>query len=247
MQKFAVIVMICFALSTSRAFSRSSQAGVKNFASRLLSLSGGALPDNEELKPFYALGVNVAKQVGGELKGILTEEELKIMVDGFADSLSDKVPDDRSLLATYGPKLNLILQGRANAVLDGEKQKGKDFAVKYLLSNPKAIQSPSGLIFNEIIAGVGAKANPKSTVTVHYHGTLTNGNVFDSSVNRGEPISFPLPNVIKGWQEGVSLMREGGKATLVVPSDLAYGDNGSPPVIPPGATLIFEVELISVA
>jgi FKBP-type peptidyl-prolyl cis-trans isomerase FkpA len=70
--------------------------------------------------------------------------------------------------------------------------------------------------------------------------------VFDSSVQRGEPIKFPLKNVIMGWQEGVAMMSEGGKATLVVPSDLGYGDNGSPPVIPPGATLTFEVELIKV-
>lgn len=136
-------------------------------------MSGGSIPDNEELKPFYALGVNVAKQVGGELKSILTPAELEIMVSGFSDALSDKVADDRALLMAYGPKLNEILSGRANAVLTQEKQKGKDFTVKYLLTNTKAIQSPSGLIFNEIIAGVGAKASLSSTVTVHYHGTLT--------------------------------------------------------------------------
>jgi FKBP-type peptidyl-prolyl cis-trans isomerase FkpA len=81
---------------------------------------------------------------------------------------------------------------------------------------------------------------------VHYHGTLCDGTVFDSSKDRGEPIKFPLSNVIKGWQEGVSMMKEGGKATLVVPPSIGYGDNGSPPVIPPAATLVFEVELIEV-
>ena len=85
-----------------------------------------------------------------------------------------------------------------------------------------------------------------STVVVHYHGTLIDGTVFDSSVNRGEPIKFPLRNVIKGWQEGVAMMKTGGKATLVLPAEIAYGDTGSPPVIAPGATLVFDVELIEV-
>lgn len=84
-------------------------------------------------------------------------------------------------------------------------------------------------------------------MTVHYTGTLTDGSIFDSSVQRGEPLKFPLGNVIAGWREGVAMMRTGGKAELIIPSDLAYGDNGSPPAIPPGATLKFEVELLEVA
>ena len=82
---------------------------------------------------------------------------------------------------------------------------------------------------------------------ISYHGTLTDGTVFDSSVDRGQTISFPLGGVIKGWQEGLAMMKEGGKATLVIPSDLAYGDGGSGDTIPPGATLKFEVELFKVA
>jgi len=214
----------------------------------LLSLSAGNLPADDEQKCFYALGVNVARQVGGEIKGILSKEELQVMVNGLSDSLLGKVDEKEAttILQTWGPKLNEVLSKRAMKAVDDEKENGKTYISKYLLSNPKAVLTSSGLVFTETIAGVGTQATASSTVLVHYHGKLIDGTVFDSSVDRGEPIKFPLKNVIKGWQEGVSMMRAGGKATLVVPSSLAYGDQGSPPVIPPGATLIFDVELIEV-
>ena len=207
---------------------------------------GGAVPVSEEMKPFYALGVNIAQQVGSELKTLLSPSEIDVMLEGFADSMTNKVVDDSQLLLTYGQKLNDILEGRSKKDLANEKEKGADFQVKYLLSNVRAIKTPSGLIVNEIFAGVGEQATAQSTCVVHYHGTLIDGTVFDSSVDRGSPAKFPIRNVIQGWQEGVAMMRVGGKATLVVPSNLAYGDKGSPPVIPAGATIIFEVELLEV-
>lgn len=211
-------------------------------------ISGGAnnLPENEEHKTFYALGINIARQVGGEIKGLVDQQEMEVLLKGFSDSMSNQIPDERSILMTYGPKLNEILNGRASKVITAEKQKGEEYVAKYLLENPKAIQLPSGLVFHEQVAGIGAQATLDSTVLVHYHGTLSDGTIFDSSVDRGEPIKFPLRNVIKGWQEGVALLKVGGKATLVIPAQLAYGDSGSPPVIPPGATLRFEVELLEV-
>lgn len=198
------------------------------------------------MKPFYALGVNIAQQVGSELKTLLSPSEIEVMLAGFTDSMTDTVVDDSQLLLTYGQKLNDILEGRSKIDLLKEKEKGADYQAKFLLSNVRAVKSASGLIFNEILAGVGKQATAQSTCVVHYHGTLTDGTVFDSSVDRGSPAKFPIRNVIQGWQEGVALMRVGGKATLVVPSDLAYGDKGSPPVIPAGATIIFEVELLEV-
>jgi FKBP-type peptidyl-prolyl cis-trans isomerase FkpA len=198
------------------------------------------------MKPFYALGVNIAQQVGSELKTILSKEEVEVMLAGFSDAMTDKVADDRELLMTYGKKLNEILETRSMADLENEKKKGNDFLVKYLLSNIRAVKTPSGMLYNEMLAGIGEQATAQSTVMVHYHGTLIDGTVFDSSVDRGAPIKFPLRNVIKGWQEGVAMMRAGGKATLVIPSELAYGDKGSPPVIPAGATLVFEVELLEI-
>ena len=207
---------------------------------------GGEVPESEEMKPFYALGVNIAQQVGSELKMILSKDEIDVVLAGFADSMTDKVVDDRELLMTYGKKLNEILEERAKAGITEEKKKGEDFLVKYLLGNLRATKTASGMLYNEVFAGIGEQATLASTVMVHYHGTLIDGTVFDSSVDRGSPIKFPLRNVIKGWQEGVAMMRVGGKATLVIPADLAYGDKGSPPVIPPGATLVFEVELLEI-
>lgn len=168
------------------------------------------------------------------------------MLSGFVDSMTDKAADEQELLTTYGPKLNEILKDRANAGVSIEKKKGEDFIVKYLETNTGTVQTASGMLFKETVVGAGTQALSSSTVLVHYHGTLIDGTVFDSSVVRGEPIKFPLRNVIKGWQEGVAMMKVGSKATLVIPSSMAYGDGGSPPVIPPGATLIFEVELLEV-
>ena len=105
--------------------------------------------------------------------------------------------------------------------------------------------TPSGLHYKVIQEGSGASPGPTDQVTVHYEGRLINGNVFDSSIERGEPISFGLDRVIPGWTEGVQLMKPGAKYQFYIPQDLAYGLN-SPPDIPPGSTLIFDVELISV-
>jgi FKBP-type peptidyl-prolyl cis-trans isomerase len=110
------------------------------------------------------------------------------------------------------------------------------------------MKTASGLEYIEVEPGTGAQAESGKTVSVHYTGKFQDGKVFDSSVSRGEPIKFPLGagRVIKGWDEGIALMKEGGKAQLVIPPHLGYGESGAGGVIPPNATLVFDVELISV-
>lgn len=111
---------------------------------------------------------------------------------------------------------------------------------------PGVKTTPSGLQVRTVKSGEGKQPGPASTVTVHYAGALINGKEFDSSIGRGEPISFPLNRVIPGWTEGLQLMREGETAELVIPQDLGYGPEGSGRSIPPYQTLVFQVELIKV-
>jgi FKBP-type peptidyl-prolyl cis-trans isomerase FkpA len=113
-------------------------------------------------------------------------------------------------------------------------------------AEPGARKTASGLIYRELKAGTGASPKATDTVEVHYRGTLTDGKEFDSSYG-GQPIEFPLNRVIRAWTEGVQMMKVGGKAQLVCPANLAYGERGAPPDIPGGATLVFEIELLGIS
>jgi FKBP-type peptidyl-prolyl cis-trans isomerase FkpA len=208
-----------------------------------------AFPHDDEKMPFYALGVNLAKQVGGQtgFKSLLEEEELELVLKGFGEEISGtSTTDSETVLMTFGPALNVILQERSAGIMDRVIKEGEEFIEGFLDCNEDAVKTDSGLVYYSMKDGEGALPDLTNTVEVHYHGTLIDGTVFDSSVDRGQTISFPLGGVIKGWQEGLALMKEGGKATLVIPSDIAYGDAGSGDTIPPGATLKFEVELFKV-
>jgi len=197
--------------------------------------------------PFYALGINLAKQLGGQVKTLLDEDEMDIVLKGFEENMRGTGPDGQEILMKYGQQLNSILQERSNGMGEKVKKAGADYIANFLECNDDAIVTESGLVYCPMKEGTGAQPVLANTVEVHYHGTLTTGEVFDSSVDRGQTISFPLGNVIKGWQEGLALMKEGGKATLVIPAELAYGEGGSGDSIPPGATLKFEVELFKVS
>lgn len=213
------------------------------------SSSSPPMPYPVDKMPFYALGTNLALQVGGQgnIKTLLDEDEMEIVLQAFCETLrGTSTVDARTVLVTFGPQLNRLLSQRTSQIVHRVKKEGAEFVKNFMDCTPDAIQTDSGLVYYEMTAGTGAQPEIQSTVEVHYHGTLTDGTVFDSSVERGQPIQFPLSGVIRGWQEGLLLMKEGGKATLVVPSDLAYGDAGSGETIPPGATLKFEVELFKV-
>ena len=147
-------------------------------------------------------------------------------------------------MGVYGPKMNELAQTRAKARLGEEKGAAAKF-LEAAAKEPSAEKTASGLIYRSLTEGTGASPKPTDRVKVHYHGTLRDGKVFDSSVERKQPASFQLNGVIPCWTEGVQKMKVGGKAKLTCPSEIAYGDGGRPG-IPPGAVLTFEVELIAI-
>ena len=128
-----------------------------------------------------------------------------------------------------------------------EKQKvaAKAYLAK-AATEPGAVKTESGLIYMDTRPGTGASPKASDSVKVNYRGTLIDGTEFDSSYKRNQPAQFPLSGVIRCWTEGVQKMKIGGKARLVCPSEIAYGDNGHPPTIPGGATLVFEIELLDI-
>lgn len=197
-------------------------------------------PKSEEEKTLYALGLSLGNNIASFK---LTGPELEMVKQGLADAATGGTA--KVDLATYGPKIRELFSARQAAAAGVAKEKGKTF-LETAAKEAGVQKTESGLLYTEIKKGDGPSPQPTDQVKVHYRGTLTDGTEFDSSYKRNEPATFPLNGVIKCWTEGVGKMAVGGKAKLVCPSDIAYGDGGRPPVIPPGATLVFEVELLEI-
>ena len=196
--------------------------------------------NNEIDSVSYSLGVNIGENIKTQFPDI----DLKNFEAAIKDVLDDnKKPsisgaDAQKTIQEYFTKQ----QAKAS---ESVVEEGK----KFLAENSKkenVVTLESGLQYEVIKTGEGTKPTLNDQVTTHYHGTLIDGTVFDSSVERGEPASFPVSGVIKGWTEALQLMNVGSKWRLFVPYDLAYGERGAGPQIGPFTTLIFEVELISI-
>ncbi len=195
--------------------------------------------ETEDAKTIYALGLVLAQRLAGFG---LTPEEVVLVEAGLRDGLTGKTP--RVELAEYGPKIDPLAQARVKAVADEERAAGVAFCEE-AAKVEGAVKTESGAVYLETKAGTGAQPATTDTVRLHYHGTLRDGTVFDSS-RGGDPAKFALNAVIPCFSEGVSRMKVGGTATLTCPSESAYGDRGSPPLIKPGAAIMFEVELVEV-
>jgi FKBP-type peptidyl-prolyl cis-trans isomerase FkpA len=193
----------------------------------------------DDEKTIYSLGLSIYRSLA---QFDLSPAELEIVKRGLTDAAAGKPAVE---LSQWGPKIDPLAQARAGRVLAREKAAAQTYLAK-AAAEPGAIKTESGLIYRELTAGSGPSPKATDTVKVNYRGTLVNGTEFDSSYRRNEPAQFALNGVIRCWTEGVQKMKVGGKAVLVCPSDLAYGDRGNPS-IPGGATLIFEIELLEIA
>ena len=194
----------------------------------------------EDQKIFYTLGHALARNVS--VFG-LTPDELKYVTMGLADGVAGKKP--LVDLNAYIGKVNDLANTRQAAKTEVQKKKDQAF-LKKAGKEKGAKTLSSGLIYTEIKKGTGDKPSASDTVKASYTGTLADGTVFDASEKHGGPLEFPLNGVIPCWTEGIQRMKVGGKAKLVCPSAIAYGDRGQPPAIPGGATLVFDVELVEI-
>jgi FKBP-type peptidyl-prolyl cis-trans isomerase FkpA/FKBP-type peptidyl-prolyl cis-trans isomerase FklB len=195
---------------------------------------------SDDDKTLYAIGVVLADRLA---PFALSAGELELVQAGLADAVlgRERKVDPRGQMA----QIHRLRSARAATVAAVEKKSGDAYVAKAAAATG-ARKTDSGLVVTTLKAGTGPSPKATDKVKVHYHGTLTDGSVFDSSVQRGQPATFPLNGVIKCWTEGVQLMKVGGKSRLVCPAELAYGDRGAPPRIKPGATLVFEVELLEI-
>ncbi len=228
MKNLVRYVTLSFCLGSMIACTKGS--GQSNSASPKL--------ETEDQKTLYALGLLVGRNIK---PFALSPEELAIVKAGLTDAVTDTKPQVD--LETYGPKLNELAQKRAASGADEAKKKGQDFADK-VAKEKDATKTASGVVIRTITPGSGPSPTADDVVKVHYEGKLTDGTVFDSSIKSGQPAEFPLNGVVPCWTEALQKMKKGEKAQVVCPSAAAYGDRGSPPNIPPGATLSFEVELL---
>lgn len=194
----------------------------------------------EEQKTLYALGFALSQTLA---IFNLSEAELEHVKSGLGDGAQRKPA--KVEMQTYEPKFRSMMAARAAVTSAAEKKLGQSFVDK-AATEKGATKTPSGIVVTTIKPGTGPSPAATDKVKVHYTGSLIDGSVFDSSVQRGEPITFPLNGVIKCWGEALPLMKVGGKSKLVCPAEVAYGDRGAPPKIRPGATLVFEVELLEI-
>lgn len=246
----AIAVVAAGCSSSKKAAKSDSANNAANGSKTNTNTASAGTAKVTELKNYtdsvsYALGV----LYGGSLKeqgfeGLNNE----ILLTTFKAALNNEINESNTLIQkeTCSPIVNNYFTKKQEMIAQQNLTEGRAFLEKNKTA-AGVVALPSGLQYKVVKEGTGRKPGPTETVTVHYHGMLIDGRVFDSSVDRGQPIDFPLNGVIRGWTEGLQYMGEGAKHILYIPSELAYGERGAQgSIIGPNATLIFEVELLKV-
>lgn len=202
--------------------------------------------DSKVKRISYAIGVNTATGMAQELLQLNVEIDPDAMAQGIIDIFSggDLRMTNANMAATLVEFQEMIIQQQEEAskknIEEGEK------FMKNFGEQEGVVTTDSGLMYRAVVEGSGKKPTATDTVVVHYRGSLVNGRIFDDSYQRGEPATFPLDGIIAGWQEVLQLMTEGSTWEVVIPSNLAYGERGAPPSIPPNSALVFTIELIEI-
>lgn len=207
--------------------------------------SAATLTTQEE-KVGYAIGL----QIGGQLLATKDALNAEAMVLGLQDALAEKAPrlTDEEMQAakmTFQQQVQERAQKEMAQLVEKNKAEGDAFLAQNK-TKEGVVTLPSGLQYKVVQAGTGATPTANDTVVTHYTGTLINGQVFDSSVQRGEPATFPVNGVIAGWTEALQHMKVGAKWQLFIPADLAYGERGAGQMIAPNSTLLFDIELLEI-
>ena len=198
---------------------------------------------NEKDETLYAMGAILGRKLTAAR---FSAKELELVKQGLLDAASGKkLRLEEKELEEWGPKIDTMLTKRATPEVEAERARGQAYADR-AAKEPGATRSKSGLVRVPLVPGAGASPMATDLVKVSYQGTLIDGTVFDSSKAHGGPAEFHLNQVVPCWTEGVQQMKVGEKARLVCPAALAYGAAGRPPQIPGGATLVFEIELLSI-
>ena len=195
----------------------------------------------------YIVGENMATQLKNDGLDLDTDALVLAVNDVMAGNASRLTEE---LKRSTVEEIQKLTQEQQSAEQAGKAEKNQEEGVAYLAENAQKAgvkTTDSGLQYKSLVSGDGETPKASDSVTVHYKGTLTDGTVFDSSYERGEPATFPVGGVIAGWTEVLQLMNVGDKFEVTIPSDLAYGPSGSGPVIGPDAVLVFEVELLAIA
>ena len=196
-------------------------------------------PTTDEQKALYALGLAINQSLNNFA---LSESEFELVKSGITDGFLKRPKVD---LQAFGLKISELQQARASVIAEGEKKLGAAFLAK-MAAEPGSKKTESGAIVTTIKEGNGATPKVSDTVKVNYNGSLIDGTVFDSTAKHGEPATLRVNEMSKCWVEGMQQMKVGSKSKLVCPSNLAYRDKGLPPLIKPGATLVFEIELLDI-